>query len=249
MIAIVGTNALELGVDVGDIHLTLHCGYPGSRSSLLQQAGRSGRSTGLPSCAIIVSFSSPSEQYLWKVPSNALKSGINVMPSLPMNGSVLAGHLLCAGEEFPLTGKQPVCSLLNEMGFDSHSYCPTDEELFGSTDSYQEEIDQLIDNSLLKSRKVQTAKINQVVEEIECKETHPVSIKISIGKGCTMALINISYLSKVVKPAWKRVNLRSIEPLNYAIIDMDHALQGGRTDKLVDKAAVLDSIPYSRYVA
>ena len=171
---IVGTNALELGVDVGDIHLTLHCGYPGSRSSLLQQAGRSGRCTGLPSCAIIVSFSSPSEQYLWKVPSNALKSGINVMPSLPMTGSVLAGHLLCAGEEFPLTGKRPVSSLLNEMRSDD--YCPTDEELFGSTICYQEEVDNLIEKSFLTSRKVNAVERNQMVEELECKETHPVRI-------------------------------------------------------------------------
>ena len=51
-----------------------------------------------------------------------------------------------------------------------------------------------------------------------------------------------------MKNAWKRVNLRSIEPLNYVIVDINHPLQGGRTDKLVDKAAVIDSIPYSRCV-
>ena len=49
-----------------------------------------------------------------------------------------------------------------------------------------------------------------------------------------------------MKNAWKRVSLRSIEPLNYNIIDLSHPLQAGRTDKLMDKAAVLDTIPYSR---
>jgi DEAD/DEAH box helicase domain-containing protein len=37
IIGLVGTNALELGIDLGGIDLTLHCGYPSSYSSLLQQ--------------------------------------------------------------------------------------------------------------------------------------------------------------------------------------------------------------------
>ncbi|KAJ6765133.1 ATP-DEPENDENT HELICASE HRQ1 [Salix koriyanagi] len=39
----VATNALEFGVDVGHIDVTLHLGFPGSVASLWQQAGRSGR--------------------------------------------------------------------------------------------------------------------------------------------------------------------------------------------------------------
>jgi superfamily II DNA/RNA helicase len=37
ILAVVATNALELGVDIGGIDLTLHCGYPSTYSSLLQQ--------------------------------------------------------------------------------------------------------------------------------------------------------------------------------------------------------------------
>jgi DEAD/DEAH box helicase domain-containing protein len=40
LLAVIATNALELGVDVGDLDVTLHIGYPGSQSSLWQQAGR-----------------------------------------------------------------------------------------------------------------------------------------------------------------------------------------------------------------
>lgn len=169
----VATNAFELGVDVGDIDLTLHCGYPGSRSSLLQQAGRSGRGTGLPSCSIMVSFSSPSEQYLWKSPSNILKAGVNVKPALPISGSVLQGHLLCAGEEFPLTGDQPVSCVLNEIKVGGH-YCPTDEELFGSGEEYNSDVAHLVTKSLLRNKTVRTVQSN-TVEEVICKETHPVS--------------------------------------------------------------------------
>jgi DEAD/DEAH box helicase domain-containing protein len=170
----VATNAFELGVDIGDIDLTLHCGYPGSRSSLLQQAGRSGRGTGMPSCAILISFSSPSEQYLWKVPRNIFNNGVNVTPSLPTIGTVLQGHLLCAGEEFPLTGNQPVACILNETP-EKGVYCPPDALIFGSPEAYNEGVDNLTQKSLLRTKTV-CAMSNKEVEHVVCKETHPVSI-------------------------------------------------------------------------
>ena len=100
---VVGTCALELGVDVGGVDLTLHTGYPGSISALLQQAGRAGRGgknvfeTSRPSASIMIAFSSPSEQYIWKHPQSLLSRGVNAEPSLPINASVSQGHLLCAG--------------------------------------------------------------------------------------------------------------------------------------------------------
>ncbi len=51
---------------------------------------------------------------------------------------------------------------------------------------------------------------------------------------------------KSVDRPWLRVSLRSIEPINYSIVDLSHPQQGGRNDGIHDQAAVMDTIPYSR---
>ena len=39
VVGIIATSALEVGIDLADIAMTIHCGYPGTFQSLLQQSG------------------------------------------------------------------------------------------------------------------------------------------------------------------------------------------------------------------
>ena len=170
---VVGTSALELGVDIGGIDLTLHCGYPTSFASLLQQAGRAGRGAGklhVPSLAVIVSFNSPSEQHLWSYPRNLLSRGLSFPISIPINASLVREHLLCAGAEYPLTGQFPVTILFETIRNKDSIIALSDYELFGSQAVFVEAIASLKSTGLMKEVSQQTASGNIVTFK-----THPVS--------------------------------------------------------------------------
>ncbi|CAA0820868.1 Unknown protein [Striga hermonthica] len=99
---IAATNALELGIDVGHIDVTLHLGFPGSIASLWQQAGRSGRREN-PSLAIYVAFEGPLDQYFMKFPYKLFRGPIECCHVDPTNDQVLQQHLACSALEHPLS--------------------------------------------------------------------------------------------------------------------------------------------------
>ncbi len=101
LLGVTTTCALELGVDIGSLDATIHMGFPGSFSSLWQQAGRAGRS-GRPSLSIIVCYNAPLDQYFAKNPSELLRSDFENAILNIENVNILQGHLACAAKEIPL---------------------------------------------------------------------------------------------------------------------------------------------------
>jgi DEAD/DEAH box helicase domain-containing protein len=66
MLAVVSTNALELGIDIPDLSLAVLCGYPGQVSSFRQRAGRVGRAgEGL---VVLIVGDDPLQQHLAQRP-------------------------------------------------------------------------------------------------------------------------------------------------------------------------------------
>ncbi|GAB2233019.1 hypothetical protein Droror1_Dr00002232 [Drosera rotundifolia] len=99
---IAATNALELGIDVRHIDVTLHLGFPGTVASLWQQAGRLGR-RGKPSLAEYVAFEGPLDQYFMRFPQKLFRSRIEHCLIDAQNKQVLEQNLICAALEHPLS--------------------------------------------------------------------------------------------------------------------------------------------------
>jgi DEAD/DEAH box helicase domain-containing protein len=97
---VVATNALELGIDVGQMQAAVLCGYPGSIASTWQQLGRAGRRDE-PSVGILVCSSSPVDQFLARHPEYFLESSPEHGLIDPDNLLVLLGHLQASLFEIP----------------------------------------------------------------------------------------------------------------------------------------------------
>jgi DEAD/DEAH box helicase domain-containing protein len=98
--SIISTNALELGIDIGQLDACVLCGYPGTIASTWQQAGRAGR-RGAASLLIIVATSSPLDQYMISHPDYFFgRSPENALIN-PENLYILMNHLKCAAYELP----------------------------------------------------------------------------------------------------------------------------------------------------
>ena len=98
--AVVSTNALELGVDIGSLDACVMTGYPGTIASTWQQAGRAGRREGV-SLAVLVASSAPLDQFIVQHPDYFFGSRPENGLINPDNLLILVDHLKCAAFELP----------------------------------------------------------------------------------------------------------------------------------------------------
>ena len=100
VLCVVATNALELGIDIGDLDAVVLAGYPGSSAATWQRFGRAGR-RGKKSAAILVCSSNSIDQYLAQNATYLLKTGAEEARIDPNNVEILVQHLKCAAFEAP----------------------------------------------------------------------------------------------------------------------------------------------------
>jgi DEAD/DEAH box helicase domain-containing protein len=98
---VASTNALELGIDVGSLDVSLLVNYPGTIASTWQQAGRSGRRHD-ESLTVLLAGNDPVDQYLLRHPDYFFGQSPESAVVDPSNPYVLANHLKSAAFELPL---------------------------------------------------------------------------------------------------------------------------------------------------
>jgi len=126
--AVVATNALELGIDIGSLDAVVMAGYPGTIASTWQRAGRAGRRQGA-SAAVLVASSAPLDQYIVEHPDYFFGRSPEHAFINPDNLEILMAHLKCAAFELPLRDGETfgahdlgeICRFLEETGFLHHS--------------------------------------------------------------------------------------------------------------------------------
>jgi DEAD/DEAH box helicase domain-containing protein len=126
--AVVATNALELGIDIGSLDAVVMAGYPGTIASSWQRAGRAGRRKGT-SAAVLVASSAPLDQYIVEHPDYFFGRSPEHAYINADNLEILLAHLKCAafelpirdGEKFGAHDIREICGFLEETGFLHHS--------------------------------------------------------------------------------------------------------------------------------
>jgi DEAD/DEAH box helicase domain-containing protein len=105
LVAVAATSALELGIDIGSLDAAVLTGYPGTRASMWQQAGRAGRRAD-ESLAMLVAQDDPLDQYLTQHPDELFDLPAEAAVIDPTNPYVRDPHLRCAAREYPLTDEE-----------------------------------------------------------------------------------------------------------------------------------------------
>jgi DEAD/DEAH box helicase domain-containing protein len=121
--AVVSTSALELGIDIGALDVSIMAGYPGTIAATWQRAGRAGRRSGR-SAAVMVASSAPLDQFVVRNPSYFFDASPERALIDPDNLHILVDHIKCAAFELPFGAAetfgrpdvQEILGILSEQG-------------------------------------------------------------------------------------------------------------------------------------
>ncbi len=101
LLGVVATDALELGIDVGDLDCAISVGFPGTVASLRQQWGRAGRRG--PGLAVLIAGEDALDQFFMREPEALLSRRVEAAILDPTSPRILDPHVLAAAYEGPIS--------------------------------------------------------------------------------------------------------------------------------------------------
>src|SRR5579862_4536324 len=141
--AVVATNALELGIDIGSLDAVVMAGYPGTIASTWQRAGRAGRRQ-TTALAVLVASSAPLDQYIIEHPEYFFDRPPEHAYINPDNLEILLNHMKCAAFELPVRDGEKfgthevgeMCQFLADLKLLHHSGSATHGSWHWTSDTY-----------------------------------------------------------------------------------------------------------------
>ena len=128
LLGVVATDALELGIDIGQLDAAICVTFPGTVASLRQMWGRAGRrGRGL---AVYIAGEDALDQFFCRHPDEFLGRPVEAAILDPRSPEIYSEHVLCAAHEAPLTA--------------------ADEPFLGP--QWREEAEELAEDGLLRER-------------------------------------------------------------------------------------------------
>jgi DEAD/DEAH box helicase domain-containing protein len=101
LLGVVATDALELGIDIGELDAAICVTFPGTVASLRQMWGRAGRrGRGL---AVYIAGEDALDQFFARHPAEFLRRPVEAAIIDPRSPEIREEHLVCAAHEAPLT--------------------------------------------------------------------------------------------------------------------------------------------------
>jgi DEAD/DEAH box helicase domain-containing protein len=107
LLGVISTSALELGIDIGDLHLCILVGYPGSIVATWQRGGRVGRSN-QKSAIIMIAQEDALDQYFMRTPDDFYRRAPEAAVLNPQNSVIMDQHLHCCAAEIPINQDEPL---------------------------------------------------------------------------------------------------------------------------------------------
>jgi len=170
IMGVVSTNALELGIDIGQLRVSIMAGYPGTIASTWQQGGRAGRRNE-EAVIILVASSAPIDQYIINHPEYFFGLSPEVGMINANNFPILVSHIKCAAFELPFNDKErfgelditPILERLDQEKILRH----TGEKWYWSSEVYPAEEVSLRSPTVENFVIVNKSRNNEVIGEID----------------------------------------------------------------------------------
>ena len=221
--AVVSTNALELGINIGGLDAAVIVGFPGTISATWQQAGRAGR-TDADSLAILVAYDTSINQYLMNYPAYFFGKDSEKVLIAPRNRHILTGQLACASYELPLSADELRSFVAGKVlghiptrdieALIARQHTELQAQVAPGVEAPKESEDEEL---LLQDRQP----IEPLLEDDarEAIEEAAALLDLMEEEGLVRYAGGRWYYSQTGKPAY-RVHLRAITTENYTIVDL-----------------------------